>query len=199
MKRTSDTWWGSSPKPQYAGDVPRNWDEHYAQAANLDFTPVPLLVEVAEMLPPGRALDLASGSGRNALYLAGLGWSVVAVDSSETALEILRRRASEAHRPIEAHCCDLEASAFAIEPAAYDLIYDFFYLQRDLFPQIREGVRPGGLFAAEIHVRDEGQHRFVLECGELRAEFAGWKILYYSESARPGHSRPTARLIARRA
>ena len=179
--------------------MPRNWDEQYAQAAGLDFTPSPLLVEVAEMVRPGRALDLASGPGRNALYLAGLGWNVVAVDSSGAAIEILRRRAAAAKFPVEAHHADLEAGAFAMEPAAYDLICDFFYLQRNLFPQIREGVRPGGLFAAEIHLRDSGQHRFVLDPGELRAEFSGWKILYYSESARPGHSRPTARLMARRA
>ena len=179
--------------------MPRNWDEHYAQAANLDFTPVPLLVEVAEMLAPGRALDIASGPGRNALYLAGLGWNVVAVDASRTAIEILRERAAAARLSIETHQADLEAGAFAIEPAGYDLIYDFFYLQRDLFPQIREGVRPGGLFTAEIHLREDDRRRFVLDPGEMRTEFTGWKILYYSEAARPGHTSATARIIARRA
>jgi SAM-dependent methyltransferase len=179
--------------------VPRNWDEHYAQAANLEFTPVPLLVEVAEMLAPGRALDIASGPGRNALYLAGLGWSVAAVDASRTAIGILRERAAAARLSIETHQADLEAGAFAIEPAGYDLVYDFFYLQRNLFPQIREGVRPGGVFTAEIHLREDDGHRFVLEPGELRAEFAGWKILYYSEAPRLGHTRATARIIARRA
>ena len=179
--------------------MPRNWDEHYAQDANLKFTPVPLLVEVAEMLAPGRALDIASGPGRNALYLAGLGWNVVAVDASRTAIGILQDRAAAARLSIETHQADLEAGAFAIEPAGYDLIYDFFYLQRNLFPQIREGVRPGGVFTAEIHLREDDRHRFVLEPGELRAAFAGWKILYYSEAPRAGHARATARIIARRA
>ena len=176
--------------------MPRNWEEHYAQQADLDFTPVPLLVEVADLLPPGRALDLAAGAGRNALYLASLGWSVVAVDASPKAMDILRARAPSS---IETYTADLETGGFAIEPDRYDLICDFFYLQRSLFPQIREGVRPGGLFAAEIHLRDGPGHQFVLEPGELRDEFHGWKILYYSESARPGHTRPTARIIARRA
>ncbi len=178
--------------------MPRNWDEHYAQA-DLDFAPVPLLVEVAEMLPPGRALDLASGHGRNTLYLAELGWNVDAVDSSAAAMEILRKRAAAAQLTVQTHFADLEAGDFRIAPDSYDLICDFFYLQRNLFRPIRQGVRPGGVFAAEIHLRSEGQHRFVLEAGELRAEFSGWKILYYSESSRAGHSRPTARLIARRA
>jgi tellurite methyltransferase len=177
--------------------VPPNWDEHYARAENLDFTPTSLLVQVADLLPPGRALDVACGAGRNALYLAALGWNVVAVDSCRAAIRILRERA--AGLPIETHLGDLEAGQFAIEPAAYDLICDFFYLQRDLFPRIREGVRSGGCFAGEIHLRGETRHRFVLEPGELRNEFAGWKILYYSESAEAGQTRASARIIARRA
>jgi tellurite methyltransferase len=179
--------------------MPRNWEEHFARAGNQDFTPVPLLVEVAEMLSPGRALDLACGAGRNALYLAGLGWRVVAVDSSPTAIRILRERAAEKGLAVEAHLADLEAGAFPINPAAYDLICDFFYLQRNLFPQIREGVRPGGVVAAQIHLRDEHAHDFVLDPGELRAEFHGWKILYYSEAPRAASRRPSARIIARRA
>ena len=66
--------------------MPRDWDEHYAQAEALDFTPSPFLVEVADQLAPGRALDLACGHGRNALYLAKLGWNVSAVDASRAAV-----------------------------------------------------------------------------------------------------------------
>jgi SAM-dependent methyltransferase len=179
--------------------VPRNWEEHYAQAAEIDFTPAPLLIEAAEMLPPGRALDLASGPGRHALYLAGLGWSVAAVDASAAAIRILRERAAASRLTVDTYVADLESGGFRIEPGTYDLICDFFYLQRDLFPQMREGVRPGGVVVAEIHLRDDQARRFVLEPGELWAEFHGWKILCYSESVRPGHNRPSARIIARRA
>ncbi len=149
------------------------------------------------MLRPGRALDLASGAGRNSLHLAALGWRVVAVDSSPNALRILRQRAGGL--PIETHLADLEAAGFTIEPAGYDLICDILYLQRSLFPQIREGLRPGGVVAAEVLLANREQHRFALEPGELRAEFAGWKIVYYSESPPPRHTRATARIIARRA
>ena len=180
--------------------VPRDWEQHYAQAEGLESAPSPLLVEVAELTPPGRALDLACGAGRNALYLAQLGWEVVAVDSSASAVRIVRDRAAAAAVSIDARVANLEAGGeFVIEPAAYDLICDFFYLQRDLFGPIREGVRPGGLVAAEIHLRDEKPHRFVLNPGELRREFEGWKILYYSEAVRAGHSRPSAAILARKA
>ena len=96
---------------------------------------------------------------------------------------------------IDARVADLQAQEFAIEPAAYDLICDFYYLQRDLFPAIREGVRPGGAVAAAIHLTGA----FALHSGELRAYFAGWKIVYYSEAREEGETRAAARIIARRA
>jgi tellurite methyltransferase len=183
--------------------MPRNWDEFYAVEANRNFTPSSLLVEVAARLPAGRALDLASGSGRNSLYLASLGWRVTAVDSSATAIRLLRERVCGLD--IDARRADLEAGQFAIEPGAYDLICDFFYLQRDLFGQIREGVRPGGTFVGAIHLIDDRPDApphnpaFLLRPEELRNEFAGWKILYYSEGCEPGRARPAARIVARRA
>jgi tellurite methyltransferase len=185
--------------------MPRNWEERYAHPETLDFTPSPVFIEVAEMSAPGRALDLASGHGRNALYLAGLGWNVVAVDNSRAAIQILRERSAAAQLAVEAHVANLEAGEFAIEPSGYDLICDFLYLHRDLFPQIQEGVRPGGVFVAEIHLRDDAatdgprSPEFVQEPGELRRQFSAWKILFYSEAIQPGHSRATARIIARRA
>jgi SAM-dependent methyltransferase len=172
--------------------MPRDWDRYYADAED-DRDPAPLLVEVAEMLPPGDALDLACGTGRNAIYLTQLGWRVTAVDASSVAIGKLRERAGGL--AIDARVADLERRGFAIEPNTYDLICDFYYLQRDLFPDIREGLRPGGTFVGAIHL--EGS--FAIGPGELRDAFAGWKILFYSEAAEEGRSRRSARIIARRA
>jgi SAM-dependent methyltransferase len=183
--------------------MPSDWDERYRDEAALDFTPAPLLVEAAERLPPGDALDLACGPGRHALYLARLGWRVTAVDSSRVAIATLRRRA--AGLSVHAVHASLEAHEFVIQPDAWDLICDFFYLQRDLFPAIRAGVRPGGVFAGAIHLVDENpavrprNPAFLLASGELRDEFAGWKILFYSEGPEPGHRRRAARILARKA
>jgi tellurite methyltransferase len=183
--------------------VPRDWDRYYSDASNLELTPDPLLVEVAEVSVPGEALDLACGPGRNAIYLASLGWRLTAVDRSVVAIGLLRARA--AGLPLTACAADLEHGEFQIAPDAYDLICNFYYLHRELFPQIREGVRPGGIFAAAIHMVDHaassGPHSpaFLLEPGELRREFADWKILFYSEGMQQGASRRSARIIARRA
>jgi tellurite methyltransferase len=182
--------------------VPRHWDEHYSNPANLDFTPAPLVVEVAELVRPGKALDLACGYGRNALHLASLGWQVTAVDSSPVAIGILRERS--AGLAVDARIADLERGEFAIAADSFDLICDLLYLQRDLFAQIRGGVRPGGVFAGAIHLAggDPELHprhpAFLLQPEELRNEFADWKILFYSEGPEPGRARRAARIIARK-
>lgn len=169
----------------------RNWDQHYAAAANVEFAPEPLLVQVADLVPAGKALDLACGCGRNALYLAGLGWRVTAVDRSANGLRWLRERA--AGLKIDIRQADLERGEFSIVPDSYDLICDVLYLQRSLFDPIRDGIRPGGIFAAALLLRQPGRDSpFRLAPGELRQEFAGWKILYYSEIG-------TARILARKA
>jgi len=164
-----------------------------------------LLVKAAARLRPGRALDLACGPGRHALYLAQMGWQVTAVDAAAAAVELLRKRAAELHVSVDARVADLEAGGFTIEPDAYDLICDFFYLQRGLFPPVRAGIRPGGLFVAAIHMRDESpglkpmRPQFLLAEGELRREFEGWDLLHYSErEPDTGHSRRVARIVARR-
>jgi tellurite methyltransferase len=166
--------------------VPRNWDEHYAGTRDIDLTPDPLLVQIAEWVRPGRALDLACGAGRNAIYLARLGWQVTAVDSSAQALRLVRSHSADL--AVDVRQADLERGEFAIEPEGYDLICDFLYLQCDLFPAIRAGVRMGGMFAGAMRLT--GTYR--LEPGELREQFADWKILYYSEVGE------TASIIARR-
>lgn len=73
-----------------------DWDARYAASELLwGGTPNAFVAEEVERLAPGRALDLACGEGRNAIWLATLGWSVVAVDFSEVAIERGRRLAAE--------------------------------------------------------------------------------------------------------
>lgn len=103
----------------------RAWDERYA-AKELVWGGAPnrwVAREVAE-ITPGRALDLAAGEGRNALWLAARGWRVTAVDFSRVALERGRRRAAElppeAAERIRWVRADLQE--YVPAAAAYDLV-----------------------------------------------------------------------------
>jgi tellurite methyltransferase len=185
-----------------------DWDERYARGEHASEEPHLLLSHAAlEHFAPGRALDVASGAGRNALFLASLGWRVVAVDSSRVGIELTRERARGRGLEVETHVADLERGEFTIEPEAFDLVCDFYYLQRDLFPRLRAGLRRGGAFVAAIHLDDGDPHArpsnpdYLLKPGELLAEFDGWHILHYHETCSADtdagqHHKRTAELIA---
>ena len=132
------------------------WDERYGSGKYSSAGPHKLLVEIANAIKkPAKALDLACGTGRNAIYLAEKGWQVTAVDNSSVGIEIAKQRAAEKGVKIDFRVADLEElrkSGFAIEDDAYDLICDFYYLQRDLFAAMKTGVKVGGIIVSTIHI-----------------------------------------------
>ncbi len=105
-----------------------SWNDRYA-ASELVWGAEPnrsLVATLAAVEPHGRALDLACGEGRNAIWLALQGWRVTAVDFSGVAIERAHRLAKDAGASIEFVCED--ATAYAPEPAAYALVV-ILYMQ----------------------------------------------------------------------
>ena len=193
------------------------WDERYGRGDYASEEPNLLLARaVDEFAPsppveghPPRALDIACGAGRHALLLAARGFRVTAVDASRAGVELMLERARARALSIDARVADLEAGEFAIEPDAYELVCDFYYLQRDLFARVRAAVVRGGLFVAAVHTVDEDQNvqpmspDYLLLPGELREEFRGWELLHYHETQGHDldagqHTRRSAEIIARR-
>ncbi len=187
----------------FEGSVKRTWDERYQRGEHGNDEPHPLVVRAASLFTPGRALDVACGAGRHALLLAERGWQVTAVDASSVALELLQARAAESGLTIDARVADLGRGDFIIEPNAYDLIVLTCYLQRDLFPAIRAGVKMGGAIVAVIALVDDDPQvkpmnpAFLLQPGELREQFRGWELLHDTEGRSAG-KRAMAELITRR-
>jgi tellurite methyltransferase len=183
----------------------RDWNKRYRQrerpAEDLDAAPTPLLIETAEAMAPGKALDLACGAGRNALWLAEHGWEVTAVDGADAAVEILRTRASERGLKINAVVADLEKGEFEIEPSRWDLVAMCYYLQRNLFEPAKHGVAPGGILISIVHMTEPGEqdvpHR--LRPGQLEQYFTGWEILhrYEGKATDSAHRRAVAEIVAR--
>jgi 2-polyprenyl-3-methyl-5-hydroxy-6-metoxy-1,4-benzoquinol methylase len=96
------------------------WDARYRQAEWVwSLAPNRFVAEELALRPPGRAVDLACGEGRNALWLAQRGWRVTAVDFSEAALDKGRKRAAEGAVEVEWVAADL--TGFTPEPGWYDL------------------------------------------------------------------------------
>jgi SAM-dependent methyltransferase len=132
-----------------------DWDRRYAEP-NLLWSAEPnrFLVAEASDLAPGRALDLACGEGRNALWLARLGWHVTGVDYSGVAIAKARARAEREGSDVDFVCEDL----LVYEPAAegYDLVL-VLYLQlppserRVVLERARAALAPGGTFLLVGH------------------------------------------------
>jgi SAM-dependent methyltransferase len=183
----------------------RDWDKRYRlreHASDFEAGPTPLVMRTARALTPGRALDLASGAGRNALWLAEHGWQVTALDGAPTAIEILRGRAEERGLNVEAVIADLEKDEFEIEPSRWDLVLKCYYLQRNLFEPSKRGVAPGGILISIVHMNEPGESDgpFRLRPGQLEKYFAGWQILHLREGKAddPAHRRAVAEIVARR-
>jgi tellurite methyltransferase len=183
-----------------------DWDERYRRGEQIIREPLPLLARFSEELKPGRALDLACGAGRHAIFLAERGWQVTAVDASSVGIEMGKAAARARQVKIDWRVADLERGRFEIEREAYDLIGVFYYLQRNLFAPIRAGLRPGGIVIAAIHMVDDSPKvkpmnpEFLLQPGELRAEFGGWEILhdYEGQPTEEGHQRRSAEIVAKK-
>jgi SAM-dependent methyltransferase len=116
--------------------------------------PSSFLVAEVEPLSPGRALDLACGMGRNAIWLAERGWRVTAVDYSEVALAEARRRA--AARGVEVEWVLADVTEWAPDAGSFDLVC-VFYLQlpaaerRIVLAQAARAVGPGGVVLVVGH------------------------------------------------
>lgn len=176
-----------------------------------DPPPARFLLEQIGRLPKGTALDLASGRGRNALYLAGLGYTVEAVDRDQQALAALADTAGRRHlQNVTTRHWDVEADPIGppdLGQARYDVILVFFYLYRPLFPSLLRALKPGGMLVYETFLIDNHQRRhhprrkeFCLAHNELLRLTDGLRVLHYEEGEQANGPEPaiTARLLAQR-
>lgn len=179
------------------------WEEKYRSGdRGKEAEPTALVVETVEKLVPGTAIDLACGAGRHALYLAERGWTVTAVDGSETAVELVRLHAAARGLDVHTRVGDLTDPTFSLPHEAFELIVIAYYLQRDLFAKVKAAARPGGVVAAIVHAPEPGEAWSEKRAahGELRGFFSDWEILweYEGPSRDPAHRRPVAEIAARR-
>lgn len=171
------------------------WDEKHA-AEHATQKPSRFLKEIFEAdswpLPKGRALDIATGKGRNAIFLAERGFQVVGIDISPVALETARRISREKSLAIDWQEADLER--FDLPQGDYDLVLNLNYLQRSLVPQIKKTLKPGGWIIFETYSTDQSKighvtnPAYLLLHNELLDFFRDFRVLYYREGKFPQSS-----------
>jgi len=173
-----------------------DWDFRYSEAGFAYGTaPNDFLVAVAGKIPPGKILSLAEGEGRNAVYLASLGYEVTGVDGSEVGLSKARALASE--RGVAISLLHADLAEFEIKPQAWDGILACYChlpaaIRAPLYQAAVHGLKSGGAFVLEAFSKgqlanDTGGPKsldMLMSLAELKAELVGLEFVHAVEIER---------------
>ena len=165
-----------------------SWNQRYDRADYVFGTePNDFLREVADYILAGPVLCLAEGEGRNAVFLAGRGHAVTAVDQSPTGIEKAQRLAAERGVSIETAVADL--GQYRIEPGAWSGIVSIFWhipadLRAAVYRRAVAGLKPDGVFVLEAYTPAQiglgtggpGDPALTPPLAQLRDELAGLEI-----------------------
>jgi tellurite methyltransferase len=194
--------WLDAPLAALAGEVADR-----GPASRL-WRPAPFLEEMLPRIPRAqdgarRALDVAAGAGREAVYLALHGFEVEARDRDPDALARAAALAARHGVSISTVVTDLEREPVALPAGRFQLIVCFRYLHRPLLAQIERALAPGGHLIYETYRLGQEKlgrprrERFLLRPGELESAFPGLVVEHYEE-LEPAGGPITARLRARK-
>ena len=126
------------PEAMYSQET---WDARYAESERIwSGRPNQRLVEEAADLPPGRVLDVGCGEGADAVWLAGRGWQVTALDVSEVALGRVREHAGDAGVGVRVETLHHDLVGDGPAPGRYDLVSVFFF---HVLPEVFDGFYGG--------------------------------------------------------
>ena len=167
-----------------------------------------MLRRYADSLPTGKALDIAAGTGRNAVFLVARGYRVAALDGSRAGLEITRKRAAERNAADRLELIQADIPSYEFPTDTYDLVTISFYRAVDRFPDIKEALADGGVLYVEHHLRttepvESGPSgdRYRFSANELLRSMLDLTVLGYherTETRSDGRTAAIARVVARK-
>lgn len=166
-----------------------NWDERYSEPGySYGTAPNDFLVSVVDIIPKGKILSLAEGEGRNAVYLASLGYEVTGVDGSEVGLCKAVELATA--RGVNITTIQADLSKFEIETEQWDGIIACYchvpsVIRTPLHQAVVRGLKPGGVFVLEAFSKDQLSYDtggpqsldMLMSLDELKHEFAGLELV----------------------
>jgi SAM-dependent methyltransferase len=202
----------SMESPLHPSGERDRWNQKYREAnkASNPMVPDPFLPQAFSkyILPVfpngGRALDLAGGAGRHAIWLAKQGWEVTLIDISETGVEQARRNAGPLATHIHFVVDDLThfKTSQTHVGHGFDVVMVFFHLERKIFSQLLHAIRTGGLLVYKTYTLAQAKLEsgpknpaHLLKPDELPQLAADLRVLHYREDI---SERATAELVARK-
>jgi len=181
----------------FKAEFQQEWNRRYADEFNRWRDPDPSLPALYDdFLKPafpngGRAVDVAGGMGRHAMWLAERNWQVEVWDYSDVALQNMAKIAAErqvkvATRQVDVHTADFGQNQF-------DMIMAFYFLDRSILPKLSDALRPGGFllyktYTLEQLAFDKGpkDEEYLLRPNELLQAFSQLHVVHYSEAVTDG-------------
>ena len=164
--------------------------------------PNPLIDCYVNEIKPGRALDIGCGSGRDAVELAGLGWSVTAIDHLPDALNMGRALASRYHLTIDFN--QLNVGSDHIPEGPFDLVTMFMFLNRQALQQAVKQLNVNGCLMLEcyskvnaINFNKPASKNLYLATNEVLDLFPEFEMIHHSEDWRTP-SKHTVRFVGRK-
>ncbi|MBA2336676.1 MAG: methyltransferase domain-containing protein [Acidimicrobiia bacterium] len=186
--------------PPATNDELERWERRYRTEGRRVTEPSAFVIEAmgALAVKPGEALDVAGGTGRHALWLAGRGWTVTLVDGSATALAMASADAAAAG--VDIITAQLDLATEPLPPGPWHLVLIHHYLHRALLAGMDTVLAPAGhlIFAqptvVDPHPRPGPAHRVAI--GETATLVPGLEIVSLVEGETEG--RHEAMLVARK-
>ncbi|MEF8807358.1 MAG: class I SAM-dependent methyltransferase [Natronomonas sp.] len=184
------------------------WDERFECGEYpTDLEPSPVLRRYLDACLDGRALDIATGTGRNAVFLATEGYRVDAIDQSRPGLRLARENARDRDVADRIDWIQADVGSYAFPSATYDLITISFYRAVDRLPDIMDALAPDGVLFVQHHLRTDVPvesgpkgDRYRFAANELLHACLDLTILQYSErieQREDGRRSAVAEVVAR--
>lgn len=173
------------------------WDGVYAKVSPGSLGHNAFLERMVAGRPPGRALDIGTGEGRNALFLATQGWDVTGFDASAAGVKMALATAATRHLTMTATVGDVDTYDYGRE--RWDLVAGLYMhemLTRNA-AAIAASLKPGGLLVVEgmqfgaITAGVSGD-RYGHKPNELLRAFDGLRVIFYEEAMAPPYWTPLA-------
>lgn len=163
------------------------WDERFAEGEYpTDPDPSPVLRAFVDSFPDGRALDIGTGPGRNAVYLASKGYEVDAIDKSRVGLDLARENADD--RGVSVNWVQADAREYDYPPDTYDVITASYFRLFDRLADVKRALTDDGVLFLQHHLRSTDDapvgpsgDRYRLAANELLHACLDLTVLHYQE------------------